>query len=118
MQSSDAVNALISPWVARQLSSLAVISECLHQLHLSKPWSRKIEDDMEINDSTMRNTYKALFKDWIPVLGLMFEGKKGLSVCRPVGRKVQLPRAPATQQAKHRHSTQSRSKARCILERN
>jgi len=91
MQSSDAVNALISPWVARQLSSLAVISECLHQLHLSKPWSRKIEDDMEINDSTMRNTYKALFKDWIPVLGLIFEGYKVYQHADPSDGKFNYP---------------------------
>ncbi|KAF2033345.1 hypothetical protein EK21DRAFT_98345 [Setomelanomma holmii] len=62
MQSDRSVNALISPWIASRLSSLTVVSDCLHQLHLFKPWSRKIEDDMEINNSTLRDIYKDTMK--------------------------------------------------------
>ena len=58
MQSDGGINALISPWVASRLSSLAVVSEFLHQLHLFKPWSRRIEDDMEVNRSIMRDRYR------------------------------------------------------------
>lgn len=63
IQSDSEVNALISPWFAARFSFLAIVSECLHQLHLFKPWSRKIEDEMDINDNKMRNNYKAAFKD-------------------------------------------------------
>jgi hypothetical protein len=91
MQNDPGVNALISPWIASRLSSLAVVSECLHQLHLFKPWSRKIEDDMEINDGTLRSAYKQSFKDWIPVLGVKFEGSQIYQFADPTDGKFDYP---------------------------
>lgn len=61
MQSDKDVEALISPWTASRRSSLSVVSECLHQLHLLKPSSRKLEDDMESttvsNEATTAETF-------------------------------------------------------------
>jgi hypothetical protein len=91
MQSDSDVNALISPWVANRLSSLTVVSECLHQLHLFKPWSRKIEDDMDINHSTMRSNYEESFKDWKPVLKVKFEGSQVYRCADPTDGKFDYP---------------------------
>ncbi|KAF2818287.1 hypothetical protein CC86DRAFT_472923 [Ophiobolus disseminans] len=91
MQSDSGVNALISPWIASRLSSLTVVSECLHQLHLFKPWSRKIEDDMHINDSTMRSNHEESFKDWIPVLKVNFEGSQVYRYADPTDGKFDYP---------------------------
>lgn len=91
MQSDSAVNAVITPWIAGRLSSLAVVSECLHQLHLFKPWSRKFEDDMEINDSTIRSIYQKSFKDWAPVVKINFEGSQVYRYADPTDGKFNYP---------------------------
>ncbi|KAH8702938.1 hypothetical protein GQ44DRAFT_732595 [Phaeosphaeriaceae sp. PMI808] len=91
MQSDSTVNALISPWIASRLSSLTVVSECLHQLHLFKPWSRKIEDDMEVNNNAMQRNYKGLFKDWNPVLHIKFEGSEVFRYADPTDGKFDYP---------------------------
>ncbi|KAI1530130.1 hypothetical protein PtrSN001C_008779 [Pyrenophora tritici-repentis] len=91
METDSSVNALISPWVASRLSSLAVVSECLHQLHLFKPWSRKIEDDMEIDDSTPRRNYNLSFQEWIPVLNAKFEGSQVYRYVDPSDGKFNYP---------------------------
>jgi hypothetical protein len=88
------------------LSSLTAVSECLHHLHLFEPWSRKIEDDMEVNHSTMRTNYRKSFKDLVPVLKVRFEesqvykygdssnGKFNLLVQRPDGSRPILLATP------------------------
>ncbi|CAE7030436.1 hypothetical protein HRS9139_04931 [Pyrenophora teres f. teres] len=91
MQSDSSVNALISPWVAGRLSSLTVVSECLHQLHLFKPWSRKIEDQMEIDKSVPQSHYDESFKDWVPVLNVKFEGSQVYRFADPTDGKFDYP---------------------------
>lgn len=91
MQSDSGVKAVITPWIAERLSSLAVVSECLHQLHLFKPWSRKSEDDMEINDSTIRSIYQKSFKDWAPVVKINFEGSQVYRYADPTDGKFNYP---------------------------
>jgi hypothetical protein len=91
MQSNSDVNAIISPFVASQISSLAVVSECLHQLHLFKPWSRKIEDDMEVNDSTLRSISAESSKIWLPTLTVKFEGSQVYRYADPSDGKFDYP---------------------------
>ncbi|KAJ4330045.1 hypothetical protein N0V87_010349 [Didymella glomerata] len=112
MQSDSGVNAIISPWIARRLSSLTVVSECLHQLHLFKPWSRKIEDDMEVNDSTIRNIYKESFKDWVPVLGVKFEGSQIYRCADPTDGKFNYP----VQRRRNRQNVEILRKAEANLD--
>jgi hypothetical protein len=90
-ESVPGVSTIISPWIANRISSPAAVSECLHQLHLFKPWSRKIEDEMEINDSQLRNSYKDAFRDWIPVLGVKFEGSQVYRSANPTDGKFDYP---------------------------
>jgi hypothetical protein len=53
IQADGAVAAMISPHIAGRLSSLSVVSECLHQLHLFQPWARKIEDSMDLKKMSL-----------------------------------------------------------------
>lgn len=59
---SDAiVRALVSPLVSKNLSSLSVVSECLHQLYLFQPWARKIDDEMDLKKDKLRLKYNRSF---------------------------------------------------------
>lgn len=91
VQSVAGVDTLISPLVASQLSSLTVVSECLHQLYLFKLWSRKIEDDMEINNNALTKAYQAAFKDWSPFLAIKFEGSQVYKYADPTDAKFGYP---------------------------
>jgi hypothetical protein len=91
MQSDGGINALISPWVTSRLSSLAVFSDCLHQLHLFKPWSRSLEDDMEVNRSIIRDRYEDSFKHWIPTRRVGFEGSQVYRRADPTDGKFTCP---------------------------
>lgn len=75
-RSDPEVAKMITPWISTHMSSLSVVSECLHQLHLFQPWARKIEDDMDMNKDKMLTQYKTTFKDWLSILGVKFEGSQ------------------------------------------
>jgi hypothetical protein len=112
MQSDSGVSALVSPWIASRLSSLTVVSECLHQLHLYKPWSRKIEDDMDINDKTMRRNYQESFKDWVPVLKVKFERSQVYRCADPTDGKFDYP----VQRRRNRQNVEILRKAEANLD--
>ena len=46
ISSSAEVKDMVSPWVADQISDLAVFTLCLQQLELYQPWSAMFEQDM------------------------------------------------------------------------
>ncbi|KAL1591721.1 hypothetical protein SLS60_011720 [Paraconiothyrium brasiliense] len=89
LQSDSEIYALITPWVAQRLSSLAVLSECLHQLHLFKPWSRKIEDDMELKKDELDKNYVETFK-W-NISKIRFDGTEVYRLADPTDGKFDYP---------------------------
>jgi hypothetical protein len=86
-----AVAVMISPWVAHRLSSLSVVSECLHQLHLFQPWARKIEDGMDLKKDELLSQYKEAFKGWLPIMGVKFEGSQVYQYADPTDGKFDYP---------------------------
>lgn len=64
MQTNAKVKALISPYVASLISQLAIIAECIHQLHSFQPWARKVESVLEHHCMTFSDKYNALLKRW------------------------------------------------------
>ena len=46
MENDPRMKVLISAWVADQISNLAVISQCLHQIELYQPWAASFESEM------------------------------------------------------------------------
>jgi hypothetical protein len=92
LQSDSDVYALITPWVASRLSTLAVVSECLHQLHLFKPWSRKIEDDMDLKQDELRKNHETLFETWMDLTThIKFEGTQVYKLADPTDGKFDYP---------------------------
>ncbi|KAF2744013.1 hypothetical protein M011DRAFT_409519 [Sporormia fimetaria CBS 119925] len=91
LRSDDSVGSLISPYVAARLSTLSVISECLHQLHLFQPWARKIEDDMEENSGEVRSRYQQRFSDWTAVIPVNFERTQMYQLADPTDEKFSYP---------------------------
>ena len=112
MQSDGGVNALISPWVASRSSSLAVVSDCLHQLHLFKPWSQRIEDDMEVNRSIMRDRYKNSFKHCILIRTVGFEGSQVYRRADPTDGKFNCP----IQRRRNKQNVENLRKAEATLD--
>ncbi|KAJ4359588.1 uncharacterized protein N0V89_000143 [Didymosphaeria variabile] len=90
LQSDGEIYALITPWVAQRLSTLAVVSECLHQLHLFKPWSRKIEDDMELRREELDKNYVESFKSWNNST-IKFDGTEVYRLADPTDGKFDYP---------------------------
>ncbi|KAF1836260.1 hypothetical protein BDW02DRAFT_616470 [Decorospora gaudefroyi] len=91
VRADAAVAALISPMIANRLSSLSVVSECLHQLHVFQPWARKIEDDMELKKDELRSQYTECFKGWLPILRVKFEGSLVYQYADPTDGKFDYP---------------------------
>ncbi|KAF2798204.1 hypothetical protein K505DRAFT_268147 [Melanomma pulvis-pyrius CBS 109.77] len=91
IQADPDVGALISPLIATRLSSLSVVSECLHQLHLYQPWARKIEDGMELKRDELLETYKNTFQGWIPILRINFESSLMYRYADPSDGKFTYP---------------------------
>ncbi|KAF3031712.1 hypothetical protein E8E12_002572 [Didymella heteroderae] len=91
MQTDSEVGALISPWIANRLSSLTVVSECLHQLHLYKPWSRKLENDAALNRITLERIDREVLKQWTPILKAKFERSQIYKYAIPTDGKFTYP---------------------------
>jgi hypothetical protein len=91
IQADPEVKALISPFVAGRLSSLSVVSECLHQLHLYQPWARKVEDAMDVEKERLIKAYKKTFQGWISILGIKFEGSSIYRYADPSDGKFTYP---------------------------
>lgn len=91
VQADPEVKALVSSWVAKPLSSLSVVAECLHQLHLYQPWARKIEDGMELKKDELLKVYKESFKGWLPILGIKFEDAQISHLADPRDGKFNHP---------------------------
>jgi hypothetical protein len=91
IQADPEVKDLISPFVAGRLSSLSVVSECLHQLHLYQPWARKVENAMDLEKERLIEAYKKTFQGWIPVLGITFEGSSIYRYADPSDGKFTYP---------------------------
>jgi hypothetical protein len=92
IRSDKTVKVLISPFIASRLSSLSVVSECLHQLHLFQPWARKIEDGMDkTKNAELMNNYQRTFGGWAPILAVNFEGSHIYQYADPSGGKFNYP---------------------------
>ncbi|KAB2101763.1 hypothetical protein AG0111_0g9460 [Alternaria gaisen] len=92
IRTDPAVATLISPYIAGRISSLSVVSECLHQLHLFQPWARKIEDGMELKKDELSRQYYQTFKGWANIMGINnFEGSQVYKYADPTDGKFDYP---------------------------
>ena len=81
---------LISSWVAHQISDLAILSYCRHQIDLYQPWAATFEDQMvkkkqEINDDFLhtQRSFEHYFNTEI--------GSSVVSLGRPEGGRFHYP---------------------------
>lgn len=91
MQTDSGVGALFSPWIANRLSSLTVVSECLHQLHLYKPWSWKLENDAALNRIMLERIDREVLKQWTPILKAKFDRSQIYNYAVPTDGKFFYP---------------------------
>jgi hypothetical protein len=64
MQTGDEAKALVSPFMASWISQLAIVTECLHQLHSFQPWAHKVESEIEKHKAQFSRRYDALLGPW------------------------------------------------------
>jgi hypothetical protein len=64
MQRDVESKALISPFMASLISQLAIITECLHQLHCFQPWARKVENTIQEQRIEFSRRYDAFIRSW------------------------------------------------------
>jgi hypothetical protein len=112
IESDAAARALISPFIGYCLSSLSVVSECLHQLHLFQPWARKIEEGMILKSNELESSYKQIMKDWVTILGATFEHSCLYRYADPSDGKFNYP----VHRRRSRQNTQISRKAETNLD--
>ena len=92
IRTDPAVATLISPYIAERISSLSVVSECLHQLHIFQPWAQKIEDGMDLKNDELSRQYNQTFKGWANIMGINnFEGSQVYKYADPTDGKFDYP---------------------------
>lgn len=64
MQRDAESKALISPYMASMISQLAIITECLHQLHCFQPWACKVESTIKQQRMGFSRRYDAFIRPW------------------------------------------------------
>ncbi|KAF2111934.1 hypothetical protein BDV96DRAFT_580891 [Lophiotrema nucula] len=89
--SDPGVASLVSPWIASRISQLSMVSECLHQLHLFQPWSRKLEDDMHMKEAELLEVYKNTFAGWLPIVNIKLEDTNLYRLADPTDSKFEYP---------------------------
>lgn len=112
VRSDATVRALISPLVSRNLSSLSIVSECLHQLHLFQPWARKIEDGMDLKRDESRSNYDQTFDGWSAIVNTKFENSLIYQDVDPRDGKFNYP----VHRRRNRQNVEARRKAEFNLD--
>jgi hypothetical protein len=112
VRSDVKVRALISPLVSRNLSSLSIISECLHQLHLFQPWARKIEDGMGLKRDELRSRYNQTFDGWSAIVNTKFESSLIYQYADPTDGRFNYP----VHRRRNRKNVETRRRAESNLD--
>lgn len=82
---------LLSPWVARVISDLSVMSLCLHELDLYKPWAESIENGMQLRSDELRADYIKETSGWAELISKKFEGSALAGLGDPSDGKFYYP---------------------------
>ncbi|KAJ6191977.1 hypothetical protein J3E72DRAFT_204991 [Bipolaris maydis] len=112
VRSDATVRALISPLVSRNLSSLSMVSECIHQLHLFQPWARKVEDGMDLKRDELRLNYNRTFDGWSAIVDTKFEGSLLYQYADPTDGRFNYP----VHRRQNRQNVEARRKAESNLD--
>lgn len=64
MQSDAESKALVSTFMASMISQLAIIAECLHQLHCFQPWACKVENTIKLQRMEFSRRYDGFLRFW------------------------------------------------------
>ncbi|KAJ4314722.1 hypothetical protein N0V94_006327 [Neodidymelliopsis sp. IMI 364377] len=93
MRDDPRARSLISAHLAKDLSQISVLAECLHHLHQFQPWAHKVESDIEENKIKLLVTYNKTFKHWgrIHQEQAEFEDGKLYKLCNPHDGKFEYP---------------------------
>jgi hypothetical protein len=112
VRSDATIRALISPLISKSLSSLSLVSECLHQLHLFQPWARKIEDGMGLKRDELRSNYNQTFDGWSAIVNTKFEGSLIYQYADPSDGKFNYP----VHRRRNKQNVEARRKAEFNLD--
>ncbi|KAK5017276.1 hypothetical protein LTR39_001635, partial [Cryomyces antarcticus] len=90
-QSEQKAKELLSPWVARAVSDLSVMSQCLHQLHLYQPWAVSIETGIDMRRDELRADYDKETSGLAEINNKNFEGTSLANLGTPSDGKFYYP---------------------------
>jgi hypothetical protein len=93
MRDDARAKSLISAHVAKDMSQISVLAECLHHLHQFQPWAHKVESDIEEHKIKLLVAYNKTFKHWgrIHQEQANFEDVKLYKLCNPHDGKFEYP---------------------------
>jgi hypothetical protein len=68
IDTSTKARSLISPYIANVISDLAIISECMRQIHIYQPWSSEFEEQMVDRKTGIQEEFASTSAPWSRLL--------------------------------------------------